>query len=1239
MMQHLSQTLLLTALCLLASVRVAAQKPDIVVQSGHHQTVYALAISPDKRLLASGGTDNVIIIWDAARGIQLYSLRGHSQWVFSLSFNPQGNLLASGSADGTVSIWDVFRGVRVDELSIRPAGVTSVEFSPDGSTLAISSNDKVIRLWDRAAKRITTEMRGHSETVYKILFSRDGKYLVSISEDKTLRLWEVASGKEESSVSFPKETANSNDVSMALSPDGNVVAAAVGSTVLFWNLRTKEKTIVDYPADEKTKKSEDVEGLIFASNEALACQLDEKIFLWDFKNAKVTPLADAFINTGSAITISKDLSMLAFSHDENVEIYDMSTKQIKALRGNFDFMRSSINLAFPSDNNSLIAKGRETYIFGDLLDIDDAEAIDLIVRLKGPRFAYVPSINSLANFGDHADGKKDRQPDITLERNPWGKKPEKSVVKAHVKPITALAANPHKALAATCNDEEETKIWDVNDWSKPKKILPEHSYHVVFSPDGEQLLTASDEGLKLWDVTTWKNYTIPTTEKGAPGHGRFWEPGFSPDGSMIVSVISNEGVNQELTLWRKDGQMLFKFELEPIPASWRLNNILNTAPFPTVSLGMILFNVTGFDTGWGPLSFSHDSSMVAYQYTNVITGYLSIKVWDTRSGKEMHELVGHSGTIRSTAFSRSGKILASSGIDNTVKLWSMKTGKELATFELLGDKRWVIHTPDGRFDTNTDLESDALLHWSIPGNVLNMLPLDVFMRDYYEPKLFERLLSCTDSDTCEQEFRQTRSISELNIVRPQVRITDVSLPDAKREVKVSVEVSKASGLVEQGGAQRRLRTTGVYDLRLYRDRQLVGGTPSDGAEKIEGRKMEIDGARPESKFETELKVWRESTEVRLDPQTGKQTVSFKVQLPLGKDAAGVNFTAYAFNEDRVKSETARYEWTAQQKANLPKADPHVKRRAYVLSVGVNASRISKFSLSYADLDAREFQRVVPEKLRAAGVYEVVPVQLVSTYEKGRLVDDATKRNIKTVFEMLAGKNVPPAAKQKVPNFQRLEKATPDDLIIITISSHGYSNKNGDFYLLPSDIIKRTTRQEIPDLSSMISGEELALWLRDIEAYEMALIIDSCQAAAAVESLDFKPGPFGSRGFGQLAYDKRLKVLTATQADNRALEANGEIKGGLLTYALITEGLLSGNADSGSEKDGKITLDEWLNYGANRVYSLYKVVTSGKKKGLVWKRVHNSKDLNAGQLKLLQRALLFNFSRQDNEVLLSLAAGR
>jgi hypothetical protein len=101
---------------------------------------------------------------------------------------------------------------------------------------------------------------------------------------------------------------------------------------------------------------------------------------------------------------------------------------------------------------------------------------------------------------------------------------------------------------------------------------------------------------------------------------------------------------------------------------------------------------------------------------------------------------------------------------------------------------------------------------------------------------------------------------------------------------------------------------------------------------------------------------------------------------------------------------------------------------------------------------------------------------------------------------------------------------------------------------------------------------------------MVLIIDACHSAAVVEQPWFKPGPMGSRGLGQLAYDKRMRVLAASQANDFAIEASG-IGHGLLTYALTIDGLESGKADH-QPKNRKIELGEWLAWGVQRVPKLH-----------------------------------------------------
>jgi uncharacterized caspase-like protein len=72
----------------------------------------------------------------------------------------------------------------------------------------------------------------------------------------------------------------------------------------------------------------------------------------------------------------------------------------------------------------------------------------------------------------------------------------------------------------------------------------------------------------------------------------------------------------------------------------------------------------------------------------------------------------------------------------------------------------------------------------------------------------------------------------------------------------------------------------------------------------------------------------------------------------------------------------------------------------------------------------------------------------------------------------------------------------------------------------------------------------------------------------------------SKGLAQLAYEKGMYVLTASQSFQAAQEVS-QLGHGLLTYALVTEGLDKGDADA-EPKDGKVAAREWLDFATNRV---------------------------------------------------------
>jgi hypothetical protein len=429
------------------------------------------------------------------------------------------------------------------------------------------------------------------------------------------------------------------------------------------------------------------------------------------------------------------------------------------------------------------------------------------------------------------------------------------------------------------------------------------------------------------------------------------------------------------------------------------------------------------------------------------------------------------------------------------------------------------------------------------------------MRDYYQPRLLPRLLAGVP-------LSDPPSLTSLNRVQPRVNVATATPGSGLSTAIVHVEVSEVDDRTQPNGKTH----TDAYDLRLFRDGQLVGQWPD----------------APEGS--DEIGAWRQK--MHLKAETGGTTVShdFVVQLPTRGEKDSVTFTAYAFNEDRVKSETASLEY------QVPKYIAPREARAYVVTIGVNSYDSSARQLRFAVRDAQ----VMADSLAKLAGYKIVPVILTSDGED-QTQWRATKANIWAVLARLAGKPTPPGALAGVQGADQVARATPDDLVIVTFSGHGYTAKDGVFYLLPSDSGKELTFGS-ETLAKFISTEELSEWLRPVDGGQIAMIIDACHSAASVEQHGFKPGPMGDRGLGQLAYDKAMRILAASQADDVALESE-RLKQGLLTYALVHDGLArdpDGKRVADAKHAGKLTLAEWLRYGEQHTPALFEDIRVGRK---------------------------------------------
>jgi len=299
-------------------------------------------------------------------------------------------------------------------------------------------------------------------------------------------------------------------------------------------------------------------------------------------------------------------------------------------------------------------------------------------------------------------------------------------------------------------------------------------------------------------------------------------------------------------------------------------------------------------------------------------------------------------------------------------------------------------------------------------------------------------------------------------------------------------------------------------------------------------------------------------------------------------SAPLRFTAIAYDTEGAQG-TAVFEHKplSDAKLILGMSPP----RQFIVSIGVNLHENRSFDLAYAANDARRVGDSLAATLAREGgaTSRVVRAMLVSD-EAGNL---STKARIREALQVLAG--AAPASAD--PALKDLRRAGPDDTVIVSFAGHGFNGADGEFYLVPADTGPGSGQAITPELQRRaISSSELADWLDGIDAGRAVLILDACHAAAAVNVRDFVPGPMDSRGLGQLAYDKGLAVLVATQADDVAIES-GRLQQGILSYALVAEGLEKGAGDY-APRDGRMGLIEWLGYAVGRVPVLAQQVKSG-----------------------------------------------
>lgn len=174
----------------------------------HTQEVCGLKWNPDENMLASGGNDNKLMVWDHYDNRTLHKFTEHTAAVKAIAWNPsaRGILVSGGgTADKTIKFWNTMTGGLLNSYDTGSQvcnilwSKTSNElvsthgYAPNGGT---GSNQVIVWKYDNM-QRIAT-LTGHSFRVLYLSMSPDGKTIVTGAGDETLRFWDVFQSSQSS---------------------------------------------------------------------------------------------------------------------------------------------------------------------------------------------------------------------------------------------------------------------------------------------------------------------------------------------------------------------------------------------------------------------------------------------------------------------------------------------------------------------------------------------------------------------------------------------------------------------------------------------------------------------------------------------------------------------------------------------------------------------------------------------------------------------------------------------------------------------------------------------------------------------------------------------------------------------------------------------------------------------------------------------------------------------------------
>jgi WD40 repeat protein len=745
-------------------------KPDIFIQLGHQNSLYAASFSQDGKYLVTGSEDRSVKLWDVASGMEVRTFTGHEEEVKAVAVSPDGSLVVSGDRNGIIKLWDVVTGREIRDIIVNDRGISSLT---------------------------------------SLTFSFDSRFITSVGLESKMKIWEVATGQpvrsEERLQSYPSsgETVviTSSDFSKYLLielPTGKVLGNLPTTQYFSYKSFSRDGHYgLFVNCDYRSKRCHLETFDIRSQNKVVAWDVDGGGFfkfnlspdgrhalmsgtgglrLWDAQQGK--ELKNLTTSLTTLIVFSPDGKYILSSGNYSPTLWDVDSGKI--VRSFVMRPLSRFDTATPA------ADGRKAVISQSVTNHPVPPALlDLKTGVLNKEFKGYTGAGLFSADGNHLILVGDKK--IML----WN-----TATNQIVRTLTGDFASFSPDGSYVIESTSKTKV-TVSETSTGKELVvhtePTGSIlNARLSTDNQILVVPLEDRIKLLNAATGNELrTLMVRNSSSISFADT-----SPDGRYLVAIYwvkDSKAFNKSLSIWELPSGREVATYPDAIPAAYFQISPDSKSVLFANGKGLVLCDLASgrivrtFAEGevrpWSRMKFSLDSKILISG-----DGLGTITFRDVVTGRKTATFKGHRNGVTSVYLSPDGRQLVSSADDGTTRFWDVATTREIAQFARFTDGEWIVITPEGYY--NASPKGDKYLNVRVGKNVYG---IENYRETFFRPDLVTLVLSGGSLDG----YRTLADVKQP----PKVSIVQTDATSTSEEFKLTLRLD------EQGG--------GIGDLRLF----------------------------------------------------------------------------------------------------------------------------------------------------------------------------------------------------------------------------------------------------------------------------------------------------------------------------------------------------------------------------------------------------------------------------------------